>query len=151
MKLEYYIEDEPQRVLDDINTILRECLSATGLNDAGELETLSRASVQLPALLNSLGYYLAIAEIEMDTAKDKMDYERDKRIEKLLHDTDLPYNKAEVAVKTSEQFRDIVRSYLKKKKTYRLLKLKYLDVDRSFEGQRSRLSVIKNDLRRNDE
>ncbi len=148
MKIDYKLSQEPQHVIDDIDTLLKECWTATGHNDAGELEMLSRASIQLPTLLNGLGYYLAVAENEMDLAKDMKEYELSTRVENLLKSSDIAVNKATIEVENSDEYREVVKDYYESKKTYRLLKLKYDSVSKSFDGLRSRLSVIKNDIQR---
>ena len=146
MKVDYNVTKEPQEVVSDIDETLREAWTA--LDKPHETDVLSKAVLELPTLLNGLGYYLSVAEAERDEAKDTLEYTRDKALLQILNSSKIAKNRAELEVVTSEEYRSHMEHLLSTKNDYRLLKNKYDAVSKSFEGMRSRLSIIKEDPRR---
>lgn len=161
LNINYKVRKEPQQIVEGIDTILKDCYLA--LDKENELAVLSKAIVELPTLMNGLGYYLAEADANRDDAKDERDHYLDTEILKLMKDghvvnkehpeekmpiQGLSKTQAESTVKVSSDYRMKQVKYLEAERIYKRLNQKYKAVDKSFEGMRSRLSIIKQEQER---
>ena len=141
---DYNVTKSPTEIVASVDEVLLKAWSA--LDKPRELYELSRSILELPTLLNGLGYYLAMAESDMDKAKDVMEYEEKKAVEEELKVKGVAVNRATIKVSISDKQRKLVEDFFERKREYRVLKNKYDSTSKSFEGMRSRLSVIKKDV-----
>lgn len=131
-------------ILEDIDTLTKEAYATTGKPQ--EVEIKSRAVSDIPALMKGLGYYLADAELDAALAKDDLEYMKLKK-EKEVIDGGKSVAVAERTAGTDDELIQAKERLRKAQHNYKVLKLQYDSTDRQFEGWRSRLSVIKNDIR----
>lgn len=106
-------------------------------------ETLSALILRLALLYSDLGDLVTTAEFEMDSIKERYDYDVAKRTLELV-EGGLAVNRADLQAK--QEYRQGFRDQLKAKNDYGMLKRKRESLERVLDATRSRLSLIKSDI-----
>lgn len=131
---------EPLQLVDEIDDLLREIWE-----HLENPELLSFDILRLAVKSGGLGTHLIEAEFDMDQAESQYKYQVDKRkLELVKQGESATVSESTAKVELQEDY----SAYLERKKAYKAIKIKREDTDRAIDAVRSRLSLVKTDLRR---
>lgn len=154
LNVKYNHRLSPQETLNKIDVLLSKVIKAREANDGSEVEVTSKAVEDIAMLMGTLGYYVAEADADRDDRKDERDhYLIGAVIDYIKHNPDPETNKppsdtaASKAVMKSTPYREKQVNYLEAERIYKRLNKKYQSVSKAFDGMRSRLAVVKGDMK----
>lgn len=130
-------------ILNDIDSVVRDAYKAVKSDDGSEVQILSKAVVEIPILMNGLGFYVAEADSNVGDTKDERDHLLDTEVLQYMKTHETSKTEAESQIRVGENFRFKQTKYLEAERSYKRLKYKWVSVDKTMDGLRSRLSVIK--------
>lgn len=107
-------------------------------------ENLSALILKLSLIYGELGDLVTEAEFEMDSVKERYDYDVATRILELVEEGS---SVAAAEPRAKQEYRQGFREQLTAKKNYGILKRKRDSVEKVIDASRSRLSLIKSDIR----
>lgn len=145
----FNVRKDAQELLTEIDRVIADCYRAVK-TEADEPQTLSKALVEIPILLNGFGYWVAEADADVADSKDTRDHHLDTAVLHYMKTRETSKTEAESAMRITEDYRVKQLKYLEAERVAKRMKKKWDSLDKTFDGIRSRLSVVKSELERGE-